>query len=210
MTALESAWSVLERLDGESERACLSDSDGREIEAQGRAAALREACLMVETWALDPQDTREDLLARVRERALVATERQRAERGDPEREGRRRGWWRATFLLAEAFGTAVFESRSEAPGGQSVIGEQPQVEGDQGDVTYCAGLRKDGQPCGGLPIHGSDFCHHHQGQQVAMATDPSGELDRRVEVWLAEFDRTHPARKGLGSHVSDQEPTGVH
>ena len=63
---------------------------------------LREAVALVAAWLRDPENAPEELLARLRELASVATDEARAARRDPEQEGRRRGWWRVIFLLAEA------------------------------------------------------------------------------------------------------------
>jgi len=188
---------LVRRLSAESERPYPAEDEAQELEEQARCAALREAVAMVEAWLRDPQEPEEELLARVRELAKVASEEQRADPADFEREGRRRGWWRATFLLAEALGLNAFGRRPTAlPVASGEWPERsPSASRRYGGPT-CAGVRKDGQSCGGIPSQGSVFCRHHQGQElvaigatVGIAQDQGDELDRAVDVWLADFER---------------------
>jgi hypothetical protein len=193
---------LLRRLSAEGERPYPAEDEAREIEEQARCAALREAAAMVEAWLRDPQEPGEALLARVRELARVASEEQRADPADPEREGRRRGWWRATFVLAEALGLDAFGRRPTAlPVASGDWPERLAREPRPYTGPTCAGVRKDGEPCGGKPLRNSDLCRHHQGQEAVRAAagpqDPEAALDRQVEAWLADFERgQRAAREG--------------
>lgn len=200
MSTREFIEATLRRLGAESERPCPASTEPRQIEERARCVALREAVLMVEAWLRDPQDSGEELLARLRELAKVATEEARAHRRDPEREGARRGWWRATFLLAQALGLDPFGRTPDQLGEQVAEGEWPWAprERRREERPTCAGLRKDGQPCQGIPKRGELFCHAHRDQAQAAEPveqaeapaippeplDPEAAFDAEVEAWL--------------------------
>jgi len=195
---------LVRRLSAESERPYPAEDEAQELEEQARCAALREAVAMVEAWLRDPQEPEEELLARVRELAKVASEEQRADPADFEREGRRRGWWRATFLLAEALGLDAFGRRPRAlPVASGEWPEQPPREPRPYIGPTCAGVRKDGLPCGCAPSRGSVFCRHHQGQKaepvaVDQGLDPEAAFDEQVDQWLAEARRARQSKGDEG------------
>lgn len=201
MSTREFIEATLRRLGTESERPCPAEDEAREIEEQARCAAVRQAVAMAQAWLRDLQDPPEELLRRVRELALLATEEQRADRRDPEREGARRGWWRATFLLAQALGLDPFGRTWEQLGEQVAAGAWPWAPAERRgeERPTCAGLRKDGASCGGRPRHGSEFCRHHQGQAptpaIAVELDPEAAFDAEVEAWLKAARR---ARRSQG------------
>ena len=192
---------LLRRLSAESERPHVADGESQELEEQARCAALREAAVLMEAWQRNPEEAPEELLARVRGQALVATEEVRADPADSEREGRRRGWWRATFLLAEAFGVDAFGRWPKAlPVASGDWPEHPASASRHYTGPTCAGARKDGLPCGGIPSRGSVFCqHHHEQEAVAIGAaadipqEQGDELGRAVDSWLADFEQE---RKG--------------
>jgi len=163
-------------------------------------SALREGAALIEAWLYYSGGPPEDLLTQVRERALLATKEQKAAPDDWERECTRRGWWRVTFLLAEALGLDPFGETGEQVRdhlrGQVTAGDWPP--------RTCAGRRKDGRPCQAIPRRGALFCSQHQQQDMAAAIGgeidadsegPGDALDREVATWLADFERARAGRQ---------------
>jgi len=173
-----------------AERAVDGSETGR---ARGSALVWAGECIrdFLEAQADPDPPSTGDLLERVLAGALTAT---RAARRNPENEvaeAVRRGWWRATFLLAEALGLDAFGRRPTAlpVAGGIVWPERPPREPRPYTGASCAGVRKDGQACGCAPSRGSHFCRHHQEQVAGREPEPvdqgEGEdLDARLAAWL--------------------------
>lgn len=158
-----------------------------------------EAAKTLEDWLAVPGRNRakpREVVAAFMAWAKLATREAKANRDDERREGMRRARWYCVFLVAEAFELDPFGERAEE------AEEQGRRRGGDLLASYdgprCAGVRKNGRPCRGIPPRGAAYCYQHQDQArepaaaepvaVGEELDPEAAFDAAVDRWLAEAE----------------------